>query len=103
MSERNGDKARFGRERRQRILRQKQTRESRKALETKNKEDRGKILGAVAEEAGEELVLVPDSRPLTFEDREKLVPDSRPLTFEDREKLVLVPDSRPLTFEDRVV
>ncbi len=36
MSERNGDKSRFGRERRQRILRLKQTREARKALETKN-------------------------------------------------------------------
>lgn len=33
MSERNGDKARFGRERRQKILRRKQTRESREALE----------------------------------------------------------------------
>jgi hypothetical protein len=36
MSERNGDKARFGRERRQKILRRKQARDPRKALETKN-------------------------------------------------------------------
>jgi hypothetical protein len=35
MSERNGDKARFGREHRQKILRRKQTRESRKALDIK--------------------------------------------------------------------
>ncbi len=35
MSERNGDKARFGRERRRKILRRKLTRELRKALETK--------------------------------------------------------------------
>lgn len=69
MSERNGDKARFGRERRQKILRRRQARESRKALETKNKEDRGKNLDAVGKEAGEDLVPVPDSRPLTFEDR----------------------------------
>ena len=34
MSERNGDKARFGRERRRKILRRKLTREVRKALET---------------------------------------------------------------------
>jgi hypothetical protein len=33
MSERNGDKARFGRERRAKILRRKRTREFRKALE----------------------------------------------------------------------
>jgi hypothetical protein len=50
MSERNGDKARFGRERRQRILRQKQTRESRKALETRDEEDKGKILDAVGKD-----------------------------------------------------
>ena len=35
VSERNGDKARFGRERRRKILRRKLTREVRKALETK--------------------------------------------------------------------
>jgi len=35
MSERNGDKARFGRERRRKILRRKLTRELRRALETK--------------------------------------------------------------------
>ena len=35
MSERNGDKARFGRERRSKILRRKLTRELRKALATK--------------------------------------------------------------------
>ncbi len=34
MSERNGDKARFGRERLRKMLRQKQTRESQKALDT---------------------------------------------------------------------
>jgi hypothetical protein len=33
VSERNGDKARFGRERRRKILRRKRTRELRKALE----------------------------------------------------------------------
>jgi len=48
MSERNGDKARFGRERRQKILRRKQTRESRKALETKNQAR--PVLGAGEEE-----------------------------------------------------
>ena len=36
MSERNGDKARFGRERRQKILRRRQTRESQKVLQAKN-------------------------------------------------------------------
>ena len=35
MSERNGDKAKFGRDRLQRIMRRKQTRTSRKALEPK--------------------------------------------------------------------
>ena len=35
VSERNGDKARFGRERRHKILRRQRTRELRKALETK--------------------------------------------------------------------
>ena len=35
VSERNGDKARFGRERRHKILRRKRTRELRKALEMK--------------------------------------------------------------------
>jgi len=35
VSERNGDKARFGRERRRKILRRKRTRELRKTLETK--------------------------------------------------------------------
>jgi hypothetical protein len=35
MSERNGDRARFGRERRQKILRRRLTRESREALEPK--------------------------------------------------------------------
>jgi hypothetical protein len=35
VSARNGDKARFGRERRRKILRRKRTRELRKALETK--------------------------------------------------------------------
>jgi hypothetical protein len=35
VSERNGDKARFGRERRRKILRRKRTRELRKALEMK--------------------------------------------------------------------
>jgi hypothetical protein len=34
MSERNGDKSRFGRLRKQKILRRKQSRELRKALET---------------------------------------------------------------------
>jgi len=35
VSQRNGDKARFGRERRRKILRRKRTRELRKALEMK--------------------------------------------------------------------
>jgi hypothetical protein len=35
MSERNGDKARFGRERQRKLLRRKRTRELRKALETR--------------------------------------------------------------------
>lgn len=34
MSQRNGDKARFGRNRQRKILRRKQARESRKTLET---------------------------------------------------------------------
>ena len=36
MSERNGDKAKFGRDRRRKILRRKRTRELRKALEMKH-------------------------------------------------------------------